>query len=75
MTAMRLNSAAEAIIVRLAHRLQPKLGQLLIAPDMDMRRLVSIARKEEEAVRADSQDRGTHEAYCCIVRSVSMRSR
>ena len=47
-------------IVLESHGLQPELGDLSVAGQMDMRRLAPIAREEEEPIRAALQNRRTH---------------
>lgn len=51
--------ATEAAAILQSNRLQPKLGEVVIALDMHMRRLIAITRIKEKPVRANSQN-GRH---------------
>src|SRR5258706_14408666 len=44
--------------IREREGLEPELSELAIAPNMNMRRLVTLVAVEEEAVRADTKDGG-----------------
>jgi hypothetical protein len=50
----------EAEVVRLPHGREPELRRLVLASDVHMNRLGSIAREEEEPIRATPQNRWAH---------------
>ena len=54
-------AARKATAVLEANRVQPQLGAIGVALNVDVRRLIPIAGEEEAAVRADAKDGGHSE--------------
>ena len=48
----------EAAGLRKDQRIEPHFRDLFLAPHVNVRRLISIERDEEEPISIDSQDRG-----------------
>ena len=54
----------ESVVVLLPHWRQPEFGRLGFTLDVDVRRFIAIARKEEEPIWALPQDCRAHSADC-----------
>jgi hypothetical protein len=60
-------AAREAATVVKANRIEPYLRAIGVTFEVDVGRLVPVAREEETAIRTDAKNGGHGELYCAAV--------